>query len=215
MAVKAVNDSVRPDRIVPTILVFGAYPRMTKNSPPSLSVTSRAEAIRKATKYIQRIQAKTSLEYDEKIKDGQDLTSSWRLTEKNALSKCHTGSLDFDVSSRGHSDCDFDPTPLDSQQELPVKRGRDRPKGTRNQPKLDNVSADFEKIRNKDHCEQMTTIFLTSKERSDYELAVQLRNKSIISTPGKPFEISDTKEFGELQSNGVFILFLGEEIHII
>jgi di/tripeptidase len=32
MAVKAVNDSAGPDGIVPTLLVFGAYPRMTKDS---------------------------------------------------------------------------------------------------------------------------------------------------------------------------------------
>lgn len=35
--------------------------------------------------------------------------------------------------------CDFDLTPSDSQQGLLVKRGRGRPKGTRNQPKLDKV----------------------------------------------------------------------------
>lgn len=29
MAVKAVNDSVGPEGLVPTLLVFGAYPRMT------------------------------------------------------------------------------------------------------------------------------------------------------------------------------------------
>jgi hypothetical protein len=35
MAVKAVNDSARPDRIVPTLLVFGSYLRMTEMDPPS------------------------------------------------------------------------------------------------------------------------------------------------------------------------------------
>jgi hypothetical protein len=29
MAVKAVNDIARPDRLVPTLLVFGSYPRIT------------------------------------------------------------------------------------------------------------------------------------------------------------------------------------------
>ncbi|KAI6245385.1 hypothetical protein HI914_06590 [Erysiphe necator] len=55
MTVKAVNDSAGPDGIIPTLLVFGAYPRMTENSSPSLSVTSRAEAVRKASKENQRI----------------------------------------------------------------------------------------------------------------------------------------------------------------
>ncbi|KAF2025958.1 hypothetical protein EK21DRAFT_103538 [Setomelanomma holmii] len=38
IAVKAVNDTARPDRLVPTLLVFGAYPRMTTESPPSPSM---------------------------------------------------------------------------------------------------------------------------------------------------------------------------------
>jgi hypothetical protein len=48
MAVKAVNDTVGPDGIVPTVLVFGAYPRMMIDSPPSLLTARRAEAMRKA-----------------------------------------------------------------------------------------------------------------------------------------------------------------------
>ena len=57
MAVKAVNDSAGPDGLVPTLLVFGAYPRMTDDSPPSPSVVQRAEAIRKATKEVRRLYA--------------------------------------------------------------------------------------------------------------------------------------------------------------
>jgi len=57
MAVKAVNDSAGPDGLVPTLLVFGAYPRMTDDSPPSLSITQRAEAIRKASKEVRRLYA--------------------------------------------------------------------------------------------------------------------------------------------------------------
>jgi hypothetical protein len=38
MAVKAVNDTAGPDGLVPTLLVFGAYPRMTAESPPSPSI---------------------------------------------------------------------------------------------------------------------------------------------------------------------------------
>jgi hypothetical protein len=35
MAFKAINDSVGPKGLVPTLLVYGAYPRMTENDPPS------------------------------------------------------------------------------------------------------------------------------------------------------------------------------------
>jgi hypothetical protein len=52
IAVKAVNDTAGPNSIVPTLLVFGVYLRMTKDSPTSPSITIRAEAIRKIIKEI-------------------------------------------------------------------------------------------------------------------------------------------------------------------
>ena len=52
MAVKAVNDLVRLDRIVSILLVFGAYPQITKESLLSLSIIQRAKAICKATKEV-------------------------------------------------------------------------------------------------------------------------------------------------------------------
>jgi len=55
MAIKAINDLARPDRIIPTLLVFRAYPQMTKIDTLSLSVTKRAKAIRIATKEVRRL----------------------------------------------------------------------------------------------------------------------------------------------------------------
>jgi len=52
MAVKAINDLAGPNRIVPTLLVFRAYPRITKMDALSLSVTKRAKVIRAATKEV-------------------------------------------------------------------------------------------------------------------------------------------------------------------
>ena len=57
MAVKAVNDTAGPDGLVPTLLVFGAYPRMTKLDPPAPSITARAIAIRKAMAEITKLWA--------------------------------------------------------------------------------------------------------------------------------------------------------------
>jgi plasmid replication initiation protein len=45
IAVKAVNDSAKSDRIVLTLLVFGSYLRITKINPPSLTIAKRAKAI--------------------------------------------------------------------------------------------------------------------------------------------------------------------------
>jgi hypothetical protein len=58
MAVKAVNDSAGPDRIVLILLVFGLYPRMTEINAPSPIIVKRAEAIRAATKEVRRLHAK-------------------------------------------------------------------------------------------------------------------------------------------------------------
>ena len=52
MAVKAINNSARPDRIVLTFLVFRAYPWMTKMDALLPSITKKAEAIHAAIKEI-------------------------------------------------------------------------------------------------------------------------------------------------------------------
>jgi hypothetical protein len=57
IAVKAVNDSAGPDGIVPTLLVFRAYPRITRDSLPSPFITKQAEAIHKAIKKVRRLYA--------------------------------------------------------------------------------------------------------------------------------------------------------------
>ena len=39
MAIKAVNDTAGPDSLVPTLLIFGAYPQMSELDPPAPSIT--------------------------------------------------------------------------------------------------------------------------------------------------------------------------------
>ena len=57
MAIKAINDTAGPDGLVPTLLVFGVYPRMHDLDPPSPSIVQRSEAIRKAMEEIRKIRA--------------------------------------------------------------------------------------------------------------------------------------------------------------
>ena len=45
MAVKAINNTAGPNRLVPTLLVYGAYLRIGKLDPPTLSVIDRVAAI--------------------------------------------------------------------------------------------------------------------------------------------------------------------------
>jgi hypothetical protein len=58
MAFKAINDIARPNGLVPTLLVYSAYPQITKHDPPSPSITQRALAIKKAIAKVQKLQAK-------------------------------------------------------------------------------------------------------------------------------------------------------------
>ena len=55
MTIKAINNSVGPNRIISTLLVFSTYSRLTKIDPPSPSITKRAEAICIATKKVYRL----------------------------------------------------------------------------------------------------------------------------------------------------------------
>jgi len=55
MAIKAVNNTTGPNGLVPTLLVYGAYLRISKLDPPTPSVTDRAAVIRKAMAEIVKL----------------------------------------------------------------------------------------------------------------------------------------------------------------
>ena len=58
MAVKAVNNTTGPDGLVPTLLVYGAYPRISNLDPPAPSIIEQAAAIWKAMAEIVKLRAK-------------------------------------------------------------------------------------------------------------------------------------------------------------
>jgi len=58
MAVKAVNNTTSPNKLVPTLLVYGAYLRISNLNPPTPSITERAAAIQKAIAEIVKLRAK-------------------------------------------------------------------------------------------------------------------------------------------------------------
>ena len=45
MAIKAINDTTSPNGLVPTLLVYRAYLRISKLDPPTLSVIDQAAII--------------------------------------------------------------------------------------------------------------------------------------------------------------------------
>ncbi|KAI0996016.1 hypothetical protein K3495_g12166 [Podosphaera aphanis] len=55
MAVKSVNDTAGSNELVPTLLVFGCYPRMDKLDPLAPSIAQRAKVIQKAMSEVVKL----------------------------------------------------------------------------------------------------------------------------------------------------------------
>jgi hypothetical protein len=72
MAVKAVNDTAGPDGLIPTLLVYGAYPRMVDTDPPAPSIAQRAAAIRKAMQEVSKIRAERQVATALNTRNGPD-----------------------------------------------------------------------------------------------------------------------------------------------
>ena len=70
MAFKAINDSVGPNGLIPTLLVYGAYPRISETDAPSPTVAHRANAIRKAMLAIQKLRAERQVAEALKMRNG-------------------------------------------------------------------------------------------------------------------------------------------------
>jgi hypothetical protein len=74
MAFKAINDSVAPDGLVPTLLVYGALPRMIQ-SDTSPTVAQRSSALKKAMAEIQKLRAKRQVEDALNTRNGPSTTN--------------------------------------------------------------------------------------------------------------------------------------------
>ena len=79
MAVKAVNNTTSPNGLVPTLLVYRAYPRISKLDPPALSITERAAIIRKAIAEIVKLRAKQIVNNALYYRNGPNTTLVYNL----------------------------------------------------------------------------------------------------------------------------------------
>ena len=61
MAVKAINNTAGPNGLIPTLLVYGAYLRISKLDPPTPSIIDWAATIRKAIAEIVKLRAKQTI----------------------------------------------------------------------------------------------------------------------------------------------------------
>jgi hypothetical protein len=79
IAVKAINNLAGPDGIIPTLLVFGAYSRLTEIDPPSSLVTKRTEAICVITKEVRRLHTKRQVKDALAIRNSPDTKNTLDL----------------------------------------------------------------------------------------------------------------------------------------
>jgi len=74
MAVKAINNTTGPDGLVPTLLVYRAYLRISKLDPPTPSIMEQAAAIRKAIAEIVKLRAKQTVNNALYYRNGPNIT---------------------------------------------------------------------------------------------------------------------------------------------
>jgi hypothetical protein len=55
MAIKAINNTTGPNRLIPTLLVYKAYLRISNLDPPTLFIIDRAAVIQKAIAEIVKL----------------------------------------------------------------------------------------------------------------------------------------------------------------
>ncbi|EED11958.1 hypothetical protein TSTA_000360 [Talaromyces stipitatus ATCC 10500] len=79
MAVKAINNMAGPDRIMPTILVFGAYPCLTLDSLPSALTIRRAQAMKKAITELRKAVAERKVNDALNTRNGPIITETLNL----------------------------------------------------------------------------------------------------------------------------------------
>jgi hypothetical protein len=79
MAFKAINDSAGPDGIVPTLLVYGALPRMTEYDTLLPTVLQRSAALKKAIVEIQKLQARRQIANALNTRNGPSTTDIYEL----------------------------------------------------------------------------------------------------------------------------------------
>jgi hypothetical protein len=72
MAVKAVNNTAELNGLIPKLLVFGAFPRISHDSPPSPSITKRAKAVNQAMKKLRKHMAARQINAALNTRNGPD-----------------------------------------------------------------------------------------------------------------------------------------------
>jgi hypothetical protein len=79
MAFKAINDSAGPDGLIPTLLVFGAYPRIVESDAPNPTVAQQAAALKKAMEEVKKLRAERQVADALNMRNGPKTTAIHNL----------------------------------------------------------------------------------------------------------------------------------------
>jgi hypothetical protein len=79
MAVKAINNTASPNRLVPTLLVYRAYLRISNLGPPTPSIIERVAIIQKAIAKIVKLRAKQAVNSALYYRNGPNITLVYNL----------------------------------------------------------------------------------------------------------------------------------------
>ena len=61
MAFKAINNSIGPNNLIPTLLIFKAYPYIVESNIPNSIVVKQAAALKKAIEEIKKLKTKRQI----------------------------------------------------------------------------------------------------------------------------------------------------------
>jgi len=223
MAFKAVNDTAGPDGLVPTLLVFGAYPRITADSPPSSEQQQRARAIHKAMNELQRLRTQRQVRDALNTRNGPNTVATLPMslplgsevlvyrekegwtgpyktiatTEKDVTIEMENGATTFRSTHvkpyNKRTDNDNTAREPAANPAYPERTAKRR----RGRPRKNAQPEE------QDDGDDADDAFLSHKEKAEYKLALELRTAGKITTPGKPFERSDATEIDGLMAAGV------------
>jgi hypothetical protein len=223
MAVKAVNDTAGPDGLVPTLLVFGAYPRITPYDAPSPTIIKRAEAIRTAMKELRRFYAERQVKDALAARNGPNTAETLNIPLQSDVRvwrerKGWKGPYKL-IATDGETctvEMPYGPTnfrttvvkPFHIEKVLEKQLSEIQPRRT--------ITPMFKTP------EYRTTrpvveipVFINRKEQFDLDLSLDLRQRGIITTPGQPFQASQKQEIDALIAKEVFeFIPYDRKIHI-
>ncbi|KDN62827.1 putative conserved hypothetical protein [Colletotrichum sublineola] len=233
LAVKAINNTAGPDGLIPTLLVFRAYPQIADSSPPSPSITKRAETVKKAIEAVRQIHAKRQVNKAITTRNSPDTSKTATLPLQSPV-QC---TVEFPRGPRTFRSTIIKPyhheEPKDRKGNAASKAANKRPpENNDNNNKGPTPSNDKEEDklattptkkvldtiimrappprRRPGRPRKYNTNFLNKTglgatlEESDLLLAINLRKKGIITTPGKPFKHAVKLKINTLIARGVF-----------